>query len=131
MNADVADLAHAQGAVFGYVHPFDTQPDPTDTTERLTYELPVDAALGKVDYLEVMGYSDHRITSGIWYRLLNCGFRIPAGAGPDPLPHFPSPPGPPGVGRGAVRTGPAPAPPAGVAGPPGGRLVRPNRPRAP
>src|SRR5258707_1037726 len=60
MNADVADLAHGQGAVFGYVHPFDTQPDPTDTTERLTYELPVDAALGKVDYLEVMGYSDHR-----------------------------------------------------------------------
>src|SRR5256885_12690534 len=75
MNADVADLAHAQGALFGYVHPFDTPPDPGDTTEQLTYELPVDVALGKVDYLEVMGYSDHRITSGIWYRLLNCGFR--------------------------------------------------------
>src|SRR6266550_3840289 len=81
MNADVADLAHAQGALFGYVHPFDTPPDPSDTTAPLTYELPVDVALGKVDYLEVMGYSDHRITSGIWYRLLNCGFRIPAGAG--------------------------------------------------
>src|SRR5439155_5555451 len=35
MNADVADLAHAQGALFGYVHPFDTPPDPSDTTAPL------------------------------------------------------------------------------------------------
>src|SRR3989442_10706748 len=106
MNADVADLAHAQGALFGYVHPFDTQPDPTDTTERLTFELPVDAALGKVDYMEVMGYSDHLVTSGIWYRLLNCGFRIPAGAGTDAFPNFASLRGPPGLVRVFVRTGP-------------------------
>src|SRR5438046_1571104 len=57
MNADVADLAHAQGALFGYVHPFDTPPDPSDTTAPLTYELPVDVALGRVDYMAVMGYS--------------------------------------------------------------------------
>src|SRR5947199_382064 len=63
-NGDVADLAHAQGALFGYVHPFDARPDPADTTEPLTDELPVDVALGKVDYIEVMGYSDHLITSG-------------------------------------------------------------------
>src|SRR3989454_11825339 len=67
-NADVADLAHAQGALFGYVHPFDARPDPADTVTPLTYELPVDVALGKVDYIEVMGYSDHLITSQIWYR---------------------------------------------------------------
>src|SRR3989442_13764018 len=97
MNADVADLAHAQGAVFGYVHPFDTQPDPTDTTERLTYELPVDAALGKLDYLEVMGYSDHLISSGIWYRLLNCGFRLPAGGRPARFSDLPSLRGAPGL----------------------------------
>src|SRR2546425_3420362 len=107
MNADVADLAHAQGALFGYVHPFDTPPDPSDTTEQLTYELPVDVALGKVDYLEVMGYSDHRITSDIWYRLLNCGFRIPAGAGTDAFPNFASLRGPPGLVRVFVRSGPA------------------------
>src|SRR5438445_1495452 len=106
MTADVADLAHAQGALFGYVHPFDTQPDPTDSTERLTYELPVDAALGKVDYMEVMGYSDHLVTSGIWYRLLNCGFRIPAGAGTDAFPNFASLRGPPGLVRVFVRSGP-------------------------
>jgi len=106
MNADVADLAHAQGALIGYVHPFDTPPDPADTAQPLTYELPVDVALGKVDYMEVMGYSDHLITSGIWYRLLNCGFRVPAGAGTDAFPNFASLRGPPGLVRVYVRTGP-------------------------
>jgi hypothetical protein len=56
-NAEVADLAHAQGALFGYVHPFDTRPDPLDRNEPLSYEMPADAALGKLDYFEVMGFS--------------------------------------------------------------------------
>jgi len=105
-NADVGDLAHAQGALFGYVHPFDARPDPSDTTAPLTYELPVDAALGKVDYVEVMGYSDHLITSAIWYRLLNCGFRLPAGAGTDAFPNFASLRGPPGLVRVFAHAGP-------------------------
>jgi TolB protein len=104
-NAAVADLAHAQGALVGYVHPFDTKPDPADTTAPLFYELPVDVALGKVDYLEVMGYSDHLITSEIWYRLLNCGFRLPAAAGTDAFPNFASLRGPPGLVRVFVRSG--------------------------
>ncbi|HEY3221215.1 MAG TPA: CehA/McbA family metallohydrolase [Gemmatimonadales bacterium] len=104
-NAIVADLAHAQGALVGYVHPFDTKPDPADTTAPLFYELPVDVALGKVDYLEVMGYSDHLITSEIWYRLLNCGFRLPAAAGTDAFPNFASLRGPPGLVRVFVRSG--------------------------
>jgi hypothetical protein len=104
-NALVADLAHAQGALVGYVHPFDTKPDPADTTAPLFYELPVDVALGKVDYLEVMGYSDHLITSEIWYRLLNCGFRVPAAAGTDAFPNFASLRGPPGLVRVFVRSG--------------------------
>src|SRR5881409_2233533 len=106
-NAAVADLAHAQGALVGYVHPFDTAPDPADTAQPLTYELPVDVALDKVDYVEVMGYSDHRITSEIWYRLLNCGFRLPAGAGTDAFPNFASLRGPPGLVRVFVKTGAA------------------------
>ncbi|HEX4628888.1 MAG TPA: CehA/McbA family metallohydrolase, partial [Gemmatimonadales bacterium] len=104
-NADVADLAHAQGALVGYVHPFDVEPDPGDTTRPLTHELPVDAALGKVDYVEVMGYSDHLITSRVWYRLLNCGFRLPAGAGTDAFPNFASLRGPPGLVRVFARGG--------------------------
>jgi hypothetical protein len=104
-NADVADLAHAQGALFGYVHPFDAEPDPGDTTRPLTHELPADAALGKVDYVEVMGYSDHLVTSRVWYRLLNCGFRLPAGAGTDAFPNFASLRGPPGLVRVFARGG--------------------------
>jgi len=104
-NATVADLAHAQGALVGYVHPFDAKPDPADTTTALSYELPVDVALGKVDYLEVMGYSDHLITSEIWYRLLNCGFRLPAAAGTDAFPNFASLRGPPGLVRVFVQAG--------------------------
>ncbi len=106
-NAAVADLAHAQGGLVGYVHPFDTRPDPADTAAPLLYELPVDVALGKVDYLEVMGYSDHLITSEIWYRLLNCGFRLPAAAGTDAFPNFASLRGPPGLVRVFVHSGAA------------------------
>ena len=105
-NAEVADLAHAQGALMGYVHPFDTAVDPDNPNEPLSYALPVDAALGKLDYLEVMGYSDHLLTSEVWYRLLNCGFRIPAGAGTDAFPNFASLRGPAGLLRTYVNAGP-------------------------
>ena len=104
-NATIADLAHEQKALVGYVHPFDTKPDPFDTTAALNNQLPADVALGKVDYLEVMGYSDHLITSEIWYRLLNCGFRIPAAAGTDAFPNFASLRGPPGLVRTFVSAG--------------------------
>jgi TolB protein len=104
-NTEVFDLAHAQGGLTGYVHPFDTKPDPFDLKEPLRYALPIDAALGKLDYLEVMGFSDHLITSEIWYRLLNCGFRIPAGAGTDAFPNFASLRGPAGLLRVFARIG--------------------------
>ena len=98
-NAAVFDMAHEQNAIVGYVHPFDTAPDPYDEDVPLTYELPVDVALGRVDYLEVMGFSDHLITSEIWYRLLNCGFRLPAAGGTDAFPNFASLRGPVGLLR--------------------------------
>jgi TolB protein len=98
-NAFVADLARAQGGLMGYVHPFDFAPDTSRIQSGVPYELPIDVAVGKLDYLEVMGYSDHLVTSEIWYRLLNCGFRIPAGAGTDAFPNFASLRGPPGLLR--------------------------------
>jgi len=104
-NADVSDLARKQGALVGYVHPFDTTPDPRNAQEALTFALPIDVALGKVDYLEVMGFSDHLITSEMWYRLLNCGFRIPAGAGTDAFPNFASLRGPTGLLRVYAKVG--------------------------
>ena len=104
-NAAVADLAHAQGGLMGYVHPFDFRPDLSRVEGGIPYELPIDVALGKADYMEVMGYSDHLITSEVWYRLLNCGFRVPAGAGTDAFPNFAALRGPPGLVRVYARTG--------------------------
>ncbi|HLX73167.1 MAG TPA: CehA/McbA family metallohydrolase, partial [Terriglobales bacterium] len=97
-NADIADLAHAQGALVGYVHPFDTFPDPADPAP-LTDELPVDVALGKVDYMEILGFSDHKSTAAVWYKLLNCRFHIPTGAGTDAMANFTSLRGPVGLNR--------------------------------
>ena len=47
-------MAHEQHALVGYVHPYDAVPDPAKDAS-LTHELPVDLALGKVDYIEVVG----------------------------------------------------------------------------
>jgi TolB protein len=98
-NAKILDLAHEQQALVGYVHPFDTYPDPADRKTPLTHELPVDVALGKVDYMEVVGFSDHLATARVWYQLLNCGFRLPAGAGTDAMTNYASLRGPVGLNR--------------------------------
>jgi TolB protein len=92
MNADVYDMAHQQGALVGAVHPFDAEPNPfADPPERITDELPADVALGKLDYVEIVGFSDHRSTAAVWYRLLNLGFRIPAGGGTDATTNYAAP----------------------------------------
>jgi TolB protein len=92
MNADVYDAAHAQGAVVGAVHPFDELPDPfAKPAQRITDELPVDVALGKIDYMEIVGFSDHKSTAAVWYKLLNLGFHIPAGAGTDATTNYSAP----------------------------------------
>ncbi len=97
-NADVADMAHAQGALVGYVHPLESVPDPAKDAS-LTYELPVDVALGKVDYIEVVGFADHKSTAEVWYKLLNCGFRLPTAAGTDFMGNYASLRGPVGLNR--------------------------------
>jgi hypothetical protein len=105
-NATIMDLAHAQGGVTGYVHPIDSYPDPADTTRPLTHELPVDVALGKVDYYEALGFVDsYEATAKVWYQLLNCGFKLPAGAGTDAMANFASLRGPVGMNRVFVKSG--------------------------
>lgn len=103
-NATIADLAHAQNALVGYVHPFDVAPDP-DHDKTITNELPIDVALGKVDYYEVVGFSNHRESASIWYRLLNCGFRLPAAGGTDAMTNYASLRGPVGLARVYVKPG--------------------------
>ncbi|HKS76067.1 MAG TPA: CehA/McbA family metallohydrolase [Terriglobales bacterium] len=105
-NATVADMTHEQQGVVGYVHPFDFVPDPTgdpslthDQPLDVALELPVDVALGKVDYIEVVGFSDHKSTADVWYRLLNCGFHLPTGSGSDTMANYASLRGPVGLNR--------------------------------
>ena len=126
-NAAIFDLARGQGGVSGYVHPYDEAPDPSGPGS-LTHALPVDVALGKVDYLEVLGFSDHLATAGVWYRLLNAGFRIPAGAGTDAMANFASLRGPVGLNRVFVRTGPGLGYRAWLAGLKAGRTFVSNGP---
>jgi len=98
-NADVADMAREQVALIGAVHPFSEAPDPANRAEPLHDELPVDVALGKLDYIEVVGFSDHKATAAVWYKLLNLGFRLPTGAGTDAMANFASLRGPVGMNR--------------------------------
>jgi Tol biopolymer transport system component len=99
-NADVADLAHARGALVGYVHPFEEEPQPlTHPAHTDADELPVDVALGKVDYLEIVSFADHQATAGVWYRLLNLGFRLPAAGGTDAMADYATLRGPVGLNR--------------------------------
>jgi TolB protein len=100
MDADVADMAHARGALVGIAHPFDEDPAAMPHTQEDTpEELAADVALGKLDYLEVVGFNDYRATAGVWYRLLDLGFRLPAGAGTDAMANFASLRGPVGMDR--------------------------------
>lgn len=97
-NATIAGLAREQNAAVGYVHPFYAPPDPA-TEETLTNALPVDAALGLVDYYEVVGFAYHRPSAEVWYGLLNCGIRIAAAGGTDAMANYASLRGPVGINR--------------------------------
>lgn len=103
-NGVIADLAHAQRGLVGYVHPFDTFPDPVKDPV-LSNALPADAINGKIDYLEVVGFSDHKATAAVWYRLLNLGLRVAAGAGTDAMANYASLRGPVGMNRVFLDTG--------------------------
>ena len=126
-NGAISDLARAQGALVGYVHIADFPIDPPKE-KILSYELPATVAHGKVDYLEVMGFSDHHITAGIWYRLLNLGFRLPAGAGTDAMANYASLRGPIGLVRVFLETDGERTPKALVAALKSGRTFVSNGP---
>jgi TolB protein len=102
-NGLIADLAHAQNALVGYVHPYDW-PIAPEKEKSLTHAFPADVALGKTDYIEVVGFSDHKATADAWHRLLNLGFRIPAGAGTDAMANYASLRGPVGLNRVYLQT---------------------------
>jgi TolB protein len=126
-NGVIADLTHKRGGLVGYVHPFDWPPDPEK--ESLTNSLPADVALGKVDYVEIVAFADHKATAGVWYKLLNLGFRVPAGAGTDAMANYASLRGPVGMNRVYLATGGSVEPEALAAALKQGRTFASNGPQ--
>lgn len=87
-NATVLRKVHDNGGIGGYVHPFGLShrdPELAGFTGG-SRELPVDAALGLADFVDVACiWSDELGTAEVWYRLLNTGSRIAATAGTDAM----------------------------------------------
>jgi hypothetical protein len=80
-NADIADHTHDQDGLVNYTHPAHNLQDPYASAYSAK-EMPIDVALGRVDSIDVMG-SNHEANLPLWYRMLNCGLRLPASAGTD------------------------------------------------
>lgn len=100
-NTMVAEEARRANAVVDYVHPIVGQTrDPFDFTVSAK-ELPVTAALGLVDVVDVYPWGP--VALDIWYELLNCGFRIAPGAGTDTFANWRSLNQVPGASRVYVR----------------------------
>jgi hypothetical protein len=81
LNTTAAAEARKQGGFVTYVHPhYGGVSDPFDTYYGAK-ELPVSAALGVVDSMDILPSGESAYE--MWYRLLNAGFKISAGAGTD------------------------------------------------
>jgi TolB protein len=127
-NADALAEGRAQGGLVGYVHPGDVLADTAQPETTAPYGLPVDVALGLVDYMELVSFSEHVSTAWVWYRLLDCGFRIPAAAGTDAMTNFASLRGPVGMNRVYVKLDGAPSRERFLAGLKAGRTFATNGP---
>lgn len=70
----VCDAAHEQGGIAGWAH--------GGTLIKLHESLPVEAALGKLDFVESVQFTCF-LGTPVWYRLLNCGLRLATTGGSD------------------------------------------------
>jgi len=91
------DGARAQGGIAGFMHPYTSaSANPAGWAGSL---IPVDVALGKGEFYDVASlYSDELASAEMYYRLLNCGFRLAATGGTDNFPDVWRDP-PPGTDR--------------------------------
>ena len=80
-NYNQAVGAQQAGGVASYAHPgYNLTGDPFTMSAR---ELPVDAALGAVEAMDVLSNSNERAVTPYYYRLLSSGLRLVASAGSD------------------------------------------------
>ena len=99
-NFPLAQNVFDQGGAVSYAHP-GMIPSFEGASIK---ELPVDLALGQKTAMDVLSNNDENATMEMWYRLLNCGFRVAISAGTDAftnvVDHYIA-----GGGRVYVRTG--------------------------
>ena len=81
LNTMAAIRAREQGGLVTYMHPITGTTHDVFDTNLGAKESVVTAALGALDTLDILPYGDPAYQ--LWYTLLNCGFRISAGAGTD------------------------------------------------
>jgi hypothetical protein len=79
-NADIADRTHLQRGLVNYTHVAQNAADPY-LGAYTGKGMPIDVALGKIDTVDIN--NSYAGSVPLWYRLLNCGFRLPASAGTD------------------------------------------------
>ncbi|MBM3724902.1 MAG: hypothetical protein FJW40_05720 [Acidobacteria bacterium] len=78
-NHPLSQEVFDQGGAVSYAHP-----GMVPAFEQASIkEMPVDLALGQPVALDVLSNNDENATTEMWYRLLNCGFRVPISAGTD------------------------------------------------
>jgi hypothetical protein len=79
-NADSAKRTRDQGGFASYTHAAQNPNDPY-LNPYTGKGIPVDVALGHIDSMDLNNSYPGCLV--LWYRLLNCGFRLPASAGTD------------------------------------------------
>ena len=106
-NADVADLARAQGGLVGYVHPFDSDPDPADTTRALDGRVPGGRRARQGGLLRGARLRGRPDGDGarLVPRCSTAASGCPPAPGTDAMANFASLRGPVGMNRVYVRTG--------------------------
>ncbi|MCS7024883.1 MAG: CehA/McbA family metallohydrolase [Bryobacteraceae bacterium] len=78
-NYHQALRAQQQGGAVTYAHP-----GYAATLDGASMrEAPVDVALGVVDAIDVLSNNPEEVALELWYKLLNCGFRVGISAGTD------------------------------------------------
>jgi TolB protein len=88
-NADALDMAHAAGGYGGPWHMINYAEDPEENNYSGGREAPVDVALGKADFVEILSlWSNQTSNAKLWYRFLNAGFHVPITSGTDSFPNF-------------------------------------------
>ena len=105
LNTAAALNAKRQGGFVSYTHPMGVGRTSDVFDSWLgAKEAPVVAALGGVDAIDIMPSDEY--STELWYRLLNCGFRIAPGAGTDVFTNWRGINEIPGIAREYVEVGP-------------------------